>query len=146
VETEVAALSSNMELISNTGDELVQPDYGVDELIEMSFDALVLSDGSVSDDLRYSEGFQELLREVHKSGKIIATIDVSVRYLIDAGIAANHELTGSPLLRFELETHGATYMNEAVWVDGNLISGRLLEDMQAFCDLLVNELSFEAAA
>jgi hypothetical protein len=37
-------------------------------------------------------------------------------------------------------------MNEAVWVDGNLISGRTLDDFQKFCQVLVDELGYESAA
>lgn len=142
----VAALSADMELIDSSGNELTRPDLGIQSIPDFNFDAIILSDGSVSDDLRYSKEFQDLIRYEHDKGMIIGTIDTSARYLIDAGVAASHNLTGSPEVRYELETHSAYYQNEPVWVDGNLISGRLLEDLPAFCQELVNQIRLKPAA
>ncbi|HZD60810.1 MAG TPA: DJ-1/PfpI family protein [Anaerolineae bacterium] len=142
----VAALKSDMELIDSSGNELVRPNIGVENIPDFNFDAIVLSDGTVSDDLRDSKEFHDVIRHAHTIGMIIGTIGLSVRYLIDAGVAASHFLTGSPEVRYELETHGAFYQNEPVWVDGNLISGRLLEDIPVFCKELVNQISLRPAA
>ncbi|HEY3373775.1 MAG TPA: DJ-1/PfpI family protein [Candidatus Aquicultor sp.] len=142
----VAASNADKELIDNRGRELLQPNLKLDDIQDLAFDVLILSDGSVSDDLRSNNEFHELIRHAHGAGLIIGTIDLSARYLIDAGIAATHSLTASPELRYELEVHGAEYENEPVWVDGNLISGRLHDDIQAFCDVLVDEISLEEAA
>lgn len=142
----VAAFKSDMELIDSSGNELTRPDLGIESIPNFNFDAIVLSDGSVSDDLRYSSEFQDLIRYEHEKGMIIGVIDKSALYLVDAGVAASHNLTGSPEVRYELETHGAYYQNEPVWVDGNLISGRLLEDLPAFCNELVNQIRLKPAA
>ncbi|MBE0447141.1 MAG: DJ-1/PfpI family protein [Actinobacteria bacterium] len=142
----VAAVRSDIELIDSNGNELIRPDLGIEDIPDFNFDALILSDGSVSDDLRTSEEFHNLIRYAHDTGIIIGTIDQSVRYLIDAGVAATHFLTGSPDIRYELEINGAQYQNEPVWVDGNLISGRLLEDLSVFCKELINQISLGPAA
>lgn len=146
VNISVAAVSRDIELIDDRGNELIRPDFDLKDINNLNFDALILSDGSVSDDLRYSDEFQNLVRRAHDEGMIIATIDQSARYLIDAGIAATHFLTASPNIRHELETHGAQYENEPVWVDGNFVSGRILEDLPAFCKVLVDEISLKPAA
>lgn len=142
----VAAINRDIELIDDHGNELIRPDFGLEDINNLNFDALILSDGSVSDDLRYSAEFQSLIRRAHNEGMIIATIDQSARYLIDAGIAKTHFLTASPNIRHELETHGAHYENEPVWVDGNFVSGRILDDLPAFCKVLVDEISLKPAA
>lgn len=142
----VAAISKDIELIDNKGNELISPDTGIGDITGFDFDALVLCDGSVSDDLRTNREFRKLIRRAHDTGMIIGTIDRSVRYLIDAGVAANHFLTGPPDIRYQLEVNGAQYQNEPVWVDGNLISGRLLEDLPAFCSVLIDQTSIRPAA
>ncbi|MHB8841394.1 MAG: DJ-1/PfpI family protein [Candidatus Aquicultor sp.] len=142
----IAALDKNVELIDSKGNELVKPGMGIETLQDFNFDAIILSDGSVSDNLRNSELFQNFIRDEHDAGMILATIDLSVRYLLDAGIVKDHSLTGSPEVRYELETHGARYENEPVWVDGNLISGRLQEDISEFCSVLIDEISLKPAA
>lgn len=142
----VAALRNDIELIDSSGNELVKPNLGIENISDFNFDALILSDGSVSDDLRASTEFHDLIRYAHDIGMIIGTINLSVRYLIDAGIAATHSLTGSPEVRYELEANGASYQNEPVWVDGNLVSGRLLEDLPAFCEEISNQISLRPAA
>ncbi|MCL6471376.1 MAG: DJ-1/PfpI family protein [Firmicutes bacterium] len=142
----VAASKNDKELIDNKGNELIRPDIDIEHIPDFRFNAIVLSDGSVDDDLRTDQDFLELIRREHDAGTILAAIDTSVRYFVDAGIAENHSMTGSPEARYELETHGARYENEPAWVDGNLVTGRILEDLSAFCRVLVEEIRLRSAA
>lgn len=142
----IVGLDKNKELIDSKGNELVKPNMGIETVPDFNFDAIVLSDGTVSDDLRNSDLFQNLIRYEYDLGMILATIDLSVRYLLDAGIVKDHSLTGSPETKYELEVNGALYENEPVWVDGNLITGRLMEDLPEFCRVLIDEISLKPAA
>lgn len=142
----VAASKKDKELIDNKGNELIKPDIDIERISDFRFDAIMLSDGSVDDDLRTDQDFLGLIRREHDAGTILAAIDTSVRYFVDAGIAKNHSMTGSPEVHYELEVHGARYENEPAWVDGNLITGRILEDLPAFCKVLVEEIKLRPAA
>ncbi len=55
---------------------------------------------------------------------------------------------GNELIRPDIgiEAHGGRYENEPVWVDGNLITGRMLEDLPAFCKTLIDEIRLNPAA
>ncbi len=142
----IGAIRKDIELIDNKGNELIKPDIGIDNIPDFNFDAIVVSDGSVHDDLRESKEFQDLIRYEHDIGTILGAIGLSVRYFMDAGILKNHSVTGSPEIIYEIETHGGQYENEPVWVDGNLITGRILEDLPAFCKTLMDEIRLRPAA
>lgn len=142
----VGAVRKDIELIDNKGNELIRPEISIENIPDFNFDAVILSDGSVHDDLRDSKEFQDLIRYEHDIGMILGAIGLSVRYFMDAGVLKNHFVTGSPEIISEIETHGGQYENEPVWVDGNLITGRMLEDLSAFCKVLVDEIKLRPAA
>lgn len=142
----IGAVKRDIELIDNKGNELIRPDIGIDNIPDINFDAIIVSDGSVHDDLRESKEFQNLIRYEHDIGMILGAIGLSVRYFIDAGILENHSVTGSPDISYEIEAHGGRYENEPVWVDGNLITGRMLEDLPEFCKTLIDEIRLNPAA
>lgn len=143
---QVASANKYMELIDSRGAELIKPDLSFKDMQDLKFDALVLGDSTASSELRSDDDLLNIIRHAHSAGVIIATIGRSARYLIDAGVASTHSLTASPDIRQELAQSGADFINEAVWVDGNLVSGRTTDDFQDFCQVLVDELIYESAA
>ncbi len=54
-----------------------------------------------------------------------------------AGIVAGHRATGSRGIRDDLVNAGATWVDEPALRDGNLVWGRVVEDIPDFCRELV---------
>jgi protease I len=61
--------------------------------------------------------------------------------LIEAGVVSGRRLTSWPSLQTDLRNAGATWVDEEVVVDGNLITSRKPDDLPAFCEQLVASIS-----
>ena len=57
--------------------------------------------------------------------------------LISAQALDNRVVTCSPGIRDDVRAAGAVYRDEAVVLDGNLITGRGADDLPAFCRMIV---------
>ncbi len=105
------------------------------------FDALVVPGGWGPDKLRRYPAVLKLVRDVYNQGKIIASICHGGWVLISAGIVAGHKATGSVGIRDDLLNAGATWVDEPAFRDGNLVWGRVVADIPAFCRELVEAIA-----
>ena len=84
-----------------------------------------------------------IVQVVHGSGdagKIVGMICHAGLVGISAGIVAGRRATGSLGIKDDLVNAGATWVDEPSLRDGNLVWGRVVEDIPAFCRELVNAL------
>lgn len=72
--------------------------------------------------------------------KPIAQICHAGWVLISAKIVNGYTMTSTPGIRDDLENAGATWVDEEVVVDRNIISGRRPPDLPAFSKSFVDEL------
>jgi protease I len=63
--------------------------------------------------------------------------------LISAGIVRGRRATGSKGIKDDLINAGAEWVNEPAFRDGQIVWGRVVEDIPAFCRQLVAALSGE---
>jgi len=59
---------------------------------------------------------------------------------ISAGVVKGHRATGSLGIKDDLVNAGATWVDEPAFRDGNLVWGRVVEDIPAFCRELVEAI------
>jgi protease I len=106
------------------------------------FDALVLPGGVANpDQLRLSKDSIGFIREFADSDKPIAAICHGPWTLIDAGVARSKHLTSWPSLQNDLRNAGAEWTDEQVVIDGKLITSRKPDDLAAFNNAVLKELS-----
>ena len=103
-------------------------------------DGLVVPGGWAPDKLRRVPAVLDLVRALDAQGKIIASICHGGWVLISAGIVAGKRATGSRGIRDDLINAGATWVDEPAFRDGNLVWGRVVDDIPAFCRTLVEAL------
>jgi protease I len=108
-------------------------DQSLDEIQEHLFDALVIPGGFAPDKLRRLPKVLELVREFDRAGKPIAMICHAGWVPISAKILKGRKVTGVSAIKDDLENAGAIYLDEAVVVDGHLISSRTPADLPDFC-------------
>jgi protease I len=96
--------------------------------------------GWAPDKLRRDRTLLELVKGVHDAGQLVATICHGPWILISAGIVRGRRLTGSMGIKDDLTNAGATFVDEACVVDGNIVSARVPKDLPAFGAALVNWL------
>ena len=115
-------------------------DVNADQVSAADFDALVIPGGWAPDKLRRNEAVKRIVRDAHSSGKIIAAICHAGWVPISAGIVQGCRATGSSAIKDDLENAGATWVDQPAFRDGNIVWGRVVEDIPAFCRELVGAI------
>jgi len=106
------------------------------------FDALVLPGGVANPDaLRMDSGAVQFIGAFVRSGKPVAAICHAPWTLVEADVVRDRRLTSWPSLQTDLRNAGATWTDEEVVVDRNLITSRKPDDLPAFCKTLVEALT-----
>lgn len=108
------------------------------ELDPAKVDGLVIPGGWAPDKLRRFDAVLDLVRAVDRAGKPIGIICHGGLVAISARILEpGHPATGSLGIRDDLINAGATWVDEPAFRDGNLVWGRVVEDIPAFLRELV---------
>jgi protease I len=104
------------------------------------YEAVVVPGGWAPDKLRRYPEVTGLVRQAHAQGKIVALICHAGLVGISAGIVRGRRATGSQGIKDDLINAGATWVDEPAFRDGNLVWGRVVEDIPDFCRELVQAI------
>ncbi len=104
-------------------------------------DAVVVPGGFAPDRLRRYPAVLDLVRGVSERGGVVAMICHAAWVPISAGIVKGKRATCVSAIKDDLINAGATYVDEAVVVDGNLISSRTPADLPAFMPAIIAALA-----
>ncbi len=115
-------------------------DVTVEQIADEPFDAVVVPGGWAPDKLRRSQVVKDLVRRADQRGAIVAMICHGGWVGASAGIVAGHRATGSVGIMDDLVHAGATWVDEPALRDGNLVWGRVVEDIPAWCAVLVDAI------
>jgi len=97
------------------------------------YDGLVLPGGVINPDaLRLAPQAIDFVRRFVDENRPIAAICHGPWTLIDAGGVSGKRITSWPSLKTDLANAGATWVDEQVVVDGNLVTSRKPDDLDAF--------------
>ncbi len=122
-------------------------DQAVGEADVASYDALVLPGGVANpDELRTDEAAVAFVRDFVSSGRPVAAICHAPWTLIEADVVRGRTLTSWPSLQTDLRNAGAEWVDQEVVVDGNLITSRKPDDLDAFNAQVMEVLAHGAAA
>ncbi len=102
--------------------------------------------GWAPDKLRRDPAVLDLIRTVHQAGGLVATICHGPWILISAGIVRDRRLTSTVGIRDDLVNAGARWVDQAVVVDGNIISSRVPKDLPAFGEAMIDWLAGRRSA
>jgi protease I len=102
---------------------------------------IVIPGGWAPDKLRRNQAVLQLVRDVHAQGKIVATICHGGWVPISAGIIRGRKATGSTGIKDDIINAGGIWLDEAAFREGNMVWGRVVEDIPAFCRELVAALA-----
>jgi protease I len=116
-------------------------DVAIDDVVGVPFDAVVVPGGWAPDKLRRSQAVKDLVRAADERGAIVGMICHGGWVGASAGIVAGHRATGSTGIRDDLVNAGATWVDEPAFRDGNLVWGRVVEDIPAWCAVLVEAIA-----
>lgn len=105
------------------------------------FVAVVIPGGWAPDKLRLSREVLDFVREMDRSGKVVAAICHAGWVLASAGIAKGRTVTSYIAIRDDLVNAGAEWVDKEVVRDRNLITSRKPDDLPAFCRTILESLS-----
>jgi len=113
------------------------------ELDPRDYDGVLVPGGWAPDKIRRFPEVHSFIQEMDRAGKPIGQICHAGWVLISAGILQNRTVTSTPGIKDDMTNAGATWVDEPVVVDGNLVSSRRPPDLapyaKAYCDLLAKK-------
>ncbi|MBM7504417.1 type 1 glutamine amidotransferase domain-containing protein [Agromyces aurantiacus] len=122
-------------------------DHAASDVEADLYDALVLPGGVVNaDHLRMDRPSVAFARGFFEQHKPVAVICHGAWILAEADVLHGRRMTSYPSLRTDLANAGADWVDEQVVVDEGLVSSRRPDDLPAFIDATIEEISEGAHA
>jgi protease I len=119
-------------LIKGKHGHRVQANLALNEVEAEDYDLLILPGGKAPARLREEPAALEITKQFFATNKPVAAICHGPQILISAGLLAGRKATCYRTVAKELRAAGAHYLDQAVVVDGNLITSRQPSDLDAF--------------
>ena len=117
----------------------IRPDLTVDQANADDFDALILPGGVRNpDQLRMHPRVIDLVRQFNEQGKPIAAICHGPWLLVEADLLRGKTATSWLSIRTDLKNAGAHVVDEAAVTDGNIVTSRKPDDVEAFTNALID--------
>jgi len=111
--------------------------HGFDDLDEQDYDGVLVPGGWAPDKLRRFSAVTDFVRAMDAKGALVGEICHAGWVLISAGILKGRRVTSTPGIRDDMTNAGAIWVDEAVIVDGNLVSSRRPPDLPAYGQALI---------
>ncbi|HPO82561.1 MAG TPA: DJ-1/PfpI family protein, partial [bacterium] len=97
--------------------------------------------GFSPDYLRREPRITGFVRKMYEQGKVVAAICHGPWLIISAKIAKGKKIAGVTPIKDDIENAGATFVDEPVVVDDNIITSRVPDDLPEFCQAIIYALS-----
>jgi protease I len=137
---DVRLASPRMHVLTGEHGYRVEPDATIHEVNPAEYDLLLIPDGPCCERLRVREEAVDVARTFMQEGMRVAAIGHGAQVLISAGALDGRRVTCSPGIRDDVRSAGAGYRDEAVVLDGNLLTTRGADDLPAFALALMQML------
>ncbi|MHA1110174.1 MAG: type 1 glutamine amidotransferase domain-containing protein [Promethearchaeota archaeon] len=119
----------------------VKVDKNVQDVNPNDYDGVIIPGGFSPDYMRRVPEMVEFVKMIGDSGeKPVAAICHGGWMLISAKLIYGKNVTSFHSIRDDIENAGATWVDEAVVVDGNIITSRNPNDLPDFCREILNKL------
>src|SRR5690348_3719800 len=123
------------------GDKL-KVDKSLDQADPEDYDALVLPGGVINPDhLRMEPKAVQFVKDFARTGRTVAAICHGPWTLIEAGLVRGKRITSWPSLKTDLKNAGATWVDEPVVADGNLVTSRKPDDIDTFSRAIMDHVA-----
>ncbi len=139
-EVTVVGTKAGEQLKGKRGKETFTPTAAADSVSADDFDALVVPGGYSPDKLRTNEDIVAFVRAFGDADKPVAAICRAGSLLIEADLVDGRRLTSWPSIRTDLVNAGASWEDAEVLEDGNIITSRKPDDLDAFCGAILRLL------
>ncbi|MBM7679660.1 DJ-1/PfpI/YhbO family deglycase/protease [Gracilibacillus alcaliphilus] len=119
-----------------------QSDLAFQEVNAEEYDGILVPGGWAPDKLRRYPEVIKMVQHMHQAKKPIGQICHAGWVLVSAGILSGVKVTSTPGIKDDMTNAGALWKDEAVVIDGHIISSRRPPDLppyaKAYADVLAN--------
>ena len=123
--------------------------HSIADVSANDYDAVISPGGFCNDFLRRDERMVKFVEEMNNQNKVVAAICHGAWILCSARKNGNEKecmLKGKKMtcffaIKYDVLNAGAEWLDEAVVVDGNLITSRTPDDLTPFCKAIISSLS-----
>jgi len=119
------------------------PDAVIGDVAPGDFDGVVVPGGYAPDNLRRIRAMVSLVRDMHDKGRLVAMICHAGWVGVSAGIVRGRRLTSTGAIKDDMVNAGAAWIDQAVVVDGNLVTSRSPADLPDFMREVLKFLSVQ---
>ncbi len=138
-EVVVVAPQANQTYTSKHGYPVVS-DMASKEARADDFAGVVVPGGFAPDRMRRDPELRRFVADVYAQNKLIAAICHAGWMLISARILQGHTVTSVGAIRDDMENAGATWVDEAVVVDKNIVTSRTPPDLPVYLPAILKVL------
>jgi protease I len=118
----------------------VKVDFDADQVSVDDIDGVVVPGGFAPDRMRRYPAVLNLVKTACDQGKLVASICHGGWVLVSAGVLKGRKATCVSAIKDDIINAGATYIDKAVVVDGNLITSRTPVDLAAWLPAMISFL------
>jgi protease I len=122
------------------GKETIKTEKSIRDVSPEDFAALVIPGGYSPDHLRTDARMVAFTRNIFSSGKPVAAVCHAGWMLAEADILDDRIVTSWPSIKTDLINAGANWVDREVVEDGNLITSRKPDDLEAFSAAIIRQL------
>lgn len=115
--------------------------YAFTDILAEDYDAILVPGGWAPDKLRRYPEVLDFIKVMDKAKKPIGQICHAGWVLISADVLQGKEVTSTPGIKDDMTNAGATWSDEAVVVDGHLISSRRPPDLPPYVKAFADKLA-----
>ncbi|MBU6450481.1 MAG: type 1 glutamine amidotransferase [Cyanobacteria bacterium REEB67] len=135
--------------VGGIGEKQYKGKYGVpidvdgqcEDYINERFDCVVVPGGWAPDKIRANKAALEIVRKTMKDGGVVAAICHAGWVLTSADVVKGKKVTSFANIKDDLIHAGATWVDEEVVVDGNLVTSRKPADLPAFVKAALKQMT-----
>jgi deglycase len=121
-------------------------DKSIDEVAPSDFAAVVIPGGYSPDHLRMNRKMVALVRDTFHGNRPLAAVCHAPWMLAEADVADGRVLTSWPSIKTDMVNAGALWIDREVVEDGNLITSRKPDDLEAFTAAILRQIAEGPAA
>ncbi len=119
----------------------VDVDASADQVTAADFDGVIIPGGYAPDYMRRHASMVKLVKGLNTAGKLVAAICHAGWMLVSADIVRGRRITSYYSIKDDLVNAGGNWVDEAVVVDGNLVTSRTPDDLPAFMRAIIGKLA-----
>lgn len=110
----------------------LQPDKTIETVRAAEYDGLLIPGGGAPERIRIHEPALRFVKEFWQTGRPLGAICHGPQVLISAGLLRGVTLTCFIGIRDDVQNVGATFVDQSVCIDGQLITSRTPDDLPVF--------------